>query len=57
MLSKEKFDSLTKYLFDLQNRLASPPSKKQKNRVKEFHQFLTREIDAVKAKLDAAKGL
>ncbi len=52
-LSKEKLVTLTKYKQQLLDKLSTPVSSKQANRVKEYHQFLKREIAMVSARLDA----
>lgn len=55
-MKKEKFDSLTKYLSNMQDRLFSkevPP--KHLNRERTYREFLSREVQMVKAQLDLAK--
>lgn len=55
MISKEKIMALTKYLANLTNRLSDPTPAKHKGHPASYKQFLEREIQAVKTKLDNAK--
>jgi len=54
-MSKEKIQSLTKYVNDLKAKQTSTLSEKQKNRPAQYKQFLEREISAAQAKIDAMK--
>lgn len=54
-MSKEKIKTLTKYVAELQNKLSSPPSAKQKNREKTYKAFLTKELSQTTKKLEALK--
>jgi hypothetical protein len=54
-MSKEKIQSLTKYVNDLKAKQSSPLSEKQKNRPAQYKQFLEREIASTQAKIDAMK--
>ena len=54
-MTKEKLASLQRYLVNLSDKLSSPAPKKQQHRMRQYHEFLQREIDMVKAKLEAAK--
>lgn len=55
-MNKEKISSLTKYMNDLTSRLNSAPNTKQVGRETQFHNWIKKEISAVKAKLEAAKS-
>lgn len=54
-MKKEKVVSLTKYLDRLNDKLTSPVTKKHTHHPDSFKQFLKREIDMVKAKLEVAR--
>lgn len=54
-MNKEKTQSLTKYLNDLINRLQSPTPEKHIHSPATYKQFLNREIETIKNKLEAAR--
>jgi hypothetical protein len=54
-MTKDKFESLTKYLAKLTDRLSSPIPEKHKNNPDTFKSFLNREIRVVKEQLEQAK--
>lgn len=54
-MTKEKLISLNKYAQDLKNKLTSPTPVKHKNRPESYKKFLTRELEMVNSKIDAAK--
>ncbi len=55
-MSKEKIQSLTKYVNDLKSKLSDKIlPEKQKNRPAQYKQFLEREIAGASATLDALK--
>jgi len=54
-LSKEKTQSLTKYLNDLKNKQTLPTPLKHKDHPEQYKGFLKRELSAVQKKLDGDK--
>lgn len=54
-LSKEKIVSLTKHLVATQDKLSAQIPDKHKDHPESYKQFLLREIESTKTKLDAAK--
>jgi hypothetical protein len=54
-MTKEKLVSLNRYLDDLTNKLNSLVPAKHAKHPDTYKQFLSREIEAVKAKLERAK--
>jgi hypothetical protein len=54
-MTKEKMQTLSKYVEDCQNKLAAPIPEKQKKRETQYREYLRREISQTKAQLDAAK--
>ncbi len=54
-MNKEKLASLTKYMGELVYKLESPVGSKHVNHPATYRQFLERELQAVKAKIAAAK--
>lgn len=54
MINKEKALKLEKYITDLRNRLENKViPEKHVGRIVEYHQYLSREIEAVGAKLES----
>lgn len=54
-MSKEKANSLTKYLNELKNKLTSDTPAKHKHREKSYRNFLNNEIKNTTAALEAIK--
>lgn len=55
MNNKDKLIKLTAYLTQLTNKLSSGTPSKHAGHPAEFKQFLTREIEGVKSKIDSLK--
>jgi hypothetical protein len=54
-MKKEKFESLNKYLAKMQDLLKSEIPPKHANRHQAYHNFLKKEIEMTKAKIEQAK--
>lgn len=54
-MNKETIKRLSQYKQLLENRLEAPTPEKHKDHPETFKRFLKNEIEAVKAKLDAAR--
>lgn len=54
-MDKDKLNRLAKYAVDLKERLSAPLPAKQKNREKQYREFLSRDLVATVAKIDALK--
>lgn len=54
-MTKEQLISLNKYLTDLTYKLEAPVPPKHSTHPTTYHQFLRREIEAVRTKIESAK--
>ena len=55
MSNKDQINKLVKYITDLTDRLSAPTPKKHENRPNEYREFLVRELNGAKTKVEALK--